>query len=63
MKEFDCPFCENTIDDSQIIDTKLGSTFVLPAVDNDLNIVPDGIVVKVIECNNCHNIWMRNANY
>lgn len=63
MKNFNCPFCGNTIDESQIMDTKLGSSFVLPAVDSNLEVSSDGIVVKAIECNNCHNVWMRNVNY
>ncbi len=63
MKQFKCPFCGSLISDEQVVTNKFHNLFMLSSVDKaNHKIDPNGIVVNVIECNECHNCWLRDPN-
>lgn len=64
LEKYKCPFCENEITSNQTQKNAFGKSFVLLALDtNNQKVTSNGIRVKAIECDKCHNIWLRNAEY
>ena len=64
LEKYRCPFCGNVITSKQTQTNAFGKAFVLLALDTDKQrVTPNGIGVKAIECDKCHNMWLRNAEY